>query len=54
MSALTDEGGPYVTVGVTVSAIAVKVTQREYSVTREFRLFIKCSNMVVRWYKGCV
>jgi len=48
MSALKNVGGPYVTVGVTVSTIAVKVTQRAYAVGREFRLSIKCSNKVVR------
>ena len=54
MSALIDVGGPYVTVGVTVSTIAVKVTQRAYLVNREFRLSIRCSNIVVCLYKGCV
>ena len=48
MSALTDMGGPYVTVGVTVSTIAVKVTQRAYAVNREFRLSAKCNNIPTR------
>jgi len=47
MSALTNVGGPYVTVGVTVSTIAVKVTRRAYAVGREFGLSTKCSNIVV-------
>jgi hypothetical protein len=40
MLALTNVGGPCVTAGVTVSTIAVKVTERAYAVNREFRLSI--------------